>query len=107
LLFRVRNDQRLPREVELPDGSYLSTLYPTEKARRQRMEGVRVRVIEYALDGIEEAEPLYRLITNWLEPERHRRNWRRYTTVHRRPSMRVHLADRPWCCAAPSQAADI
>jgi hypothetical protein len=69
LLFRVRNDQRLPREVELPDGSYLSTLYPTEKARRQRMEGVRVRVIEYALDGIEEAEPLYRLITNWLEPD--------------------------------------
>jgi hypothetical protein len=44
LLFRVRTDQRLPREVELPDGSYLSTLYPTEKARRQRMEGVRVRV---------------------------------------------------------------
>jgi hypothetical protein len=54
LLFRVRNDQRLPREVELPDGSYLSTLYPTEKARRQQTEGVRVRVIEYALDGIEE-----------------------------------------------------
>jgi hypothetical protein len=119
LLFRVRNDQRLPREVELPDGSYLSTLYPTEKARRQRpdgsylstlyptekarrqrMEGVRVRVIEYALDGIEEAEPLYRLITNWLEPDAAPATelaaiyHRRWTIEEAFDEFKVHLADR-------------
>jgi hypothetical protein len=100
LLFRVRNDQRLPREVELPDGSYLSTLYPTEKARRQQTEGVRVRVIEYALDGIEEAEPLYRLITNWLEPdaapaaELAAIYHRRWTIEEAFDEFKVHLADR-------------
>jgi hypothetical protein len=100
LLFRVRNDQRLPREVQLPDGSYLSTLYPTEKARRQRMEGVRVRVIEYALDGIVEAEPLYRLITNWLEPDAAPATelaaiyHRRWTIEEAFDEFKVHLADR-------------
>jgi IS4 transposase len=100
LLFRVRTDQRLPREVALPDGSYLSTLYPTEKARRQQTEGVRVRVIEYALDGIEEAEPLYRLITNWLEPdaapaaELAALYHRRWTIEEAFDEFKVHLADR-------------
>lgn len=69
LLFRVRRNLRLPREQPLPDGSYLSTLYANDQDRRHRREGIRVRVIEYALQGIVDAEPVYRLLTNWLDPE--------------------------------------
>ena len=32
--------------------------------------GVRVRVVEYRLEGVEESEPLYRLVTSVLDPER-------------------------------------
>jgi len=56
------------REQELPDGSYLSTVYPNDKDRRKRQNGIVMRVVEYALDGIGHAEPIYRLVTNWLDP---------------------------------------
>jgi IS4 transposase len=52
----------------LADGSYLSTLYPSLKDKRRRQNGVRVRVIEYELEGVENPEPLYRLLTNLLDP---------------------------------------
>lgn len=65
LLWRVKGDLRLPCETPLPDGSYLSTLYPTATERRRRQNGVRVRVIEYRLSGSDE---LYRLITTLLDP---------------------------------------
>jgi hypothetical protein len=55
LLFRVRRNQRLPREQVLADGSYLSTLYATEADRRAQRRGTAVRVIEYTLDGIPDA----------------------------------------------------
>ncbi len=67
LLFRVKRDLRLPREKELTDGSYLTTLYACDKDRRRQTNGTVVRVIEYALDGIPDPEPSYRLITNWLD----------------------------------------
>jgi len=63
LLFRARDNQVLPVLQRLEDGSYLSKLYETPKARRHD-EGVQVRVIEYALEGSDES---YRLVTNWLE----------------------------------------
>jgi hypothetical protein len=68
LLWRVRRNVRLPREARLADGSYLSTTYPSEKDRRHRTRGVRVRVVEYRLEGVAEAEPLYRLVTTILDP---------------------------------------
>jgi Insertion element 4 transposase N-terminal/Transposase DDE domain len=68
LLWRVKRNLRLPRETVLGDGSYLTTIYPSEKNRRHRAEGVRVRVIEYRLEGIADAEPLYRLVTTILDP---------------------------------------
>lgn len=67
LLWRVKKNMRLPREQELSDGSYFSTIYPSDKARRHRRSGVRVRVIEYRLEGIADAEPLYRLLTSLLD----------------------------------------
>jgi hypothetical protein len=68
LLWRVKRHLRLPREVRLADGSYLTTIYPSAKDRRHRAEGVRVRVIEYRLAGVADAEPLYRLVTTILDP---------------------------------------
>jgi hypothetical protein len=68
LLWRVKRNLRLPREAVLPDGSYLATVYPSEKDRRHRTGGVRVRVVEYRLEGVAGAEPLYRLVTTLLDP---------------------------------------
>jgi hypothetical protein len=68
LLWRVKRNLRLPREVRLVDGSYLSTIYPSAKDRRHKATGVRVRVVEYRLVGIADAEPLYRLVTTILDP---------------------------------------
>jgi hypothetical protein len=68
LLWRVKRNLRLPREARLADGSYLTTVYPSEKDRRHRAGGVRVRAVEYRLQGIADAEPLYRLVTTILDP---------------------------------------
>jgi len=70
LLWRVKVKIRLPVQPRLPDGSYLSTIYPSEKARRARTQGVVVRVIEYRLEGVPDADPLYRLITTIMDPSR-------------------------------------
>jgi Insertion element 4 transposase N-terminal/Transposase DDE domain len=68
LLWRVKHNLRLPREAVLADGSYLTTIYPREKDRRHKTSGVQVRVVEYRLEGIVGAEPLYRLVTTILDP---------------------------------------
>jgi Insertion element 4 transposase N-terminal/Transposase DDE domain len=68
LLWRVKRNLRLPREAVLADGSFLSTVYPSEKDRRHRTGGVQVRVVEYRLEGVADAEPLYRLVTTVLDP---------------------------------------
>jgi hypothetical protein len=68
LLWRGKHNLRLPREVVLADGSYLTTVYPSDKDRRHRTGGVRVRVVEYRLEDVAGAEPLYRLVTTILDP---------------------------------------
>lgn len=68
LLWRARSNGVLAVEQELEDGSYLSRIYPSPKARRHRKEGIRVRVIDYQLPGVEDAEPFYRLLTTLLDP---------------------------------------
>jgi Insertion element 4 transposase N-terminal/Transposase DDE domain len=67
LLWRVKHNLRLPRERVLADGSYLTTVYPSDKDRRHRSNGIRVRVVEYQLEGVAEAEPLYRLVSSILD----------------------------------------
>src|SRR5450759_993956 len=69
LLWRVKKNLRLPCEKRLSDGSYLSTIYRTDKDRRRGTNGIRVRVIEYILDGVAGAEPIYRLLTSILDPD--------------------------------------
>jgi hypothetical protein len=68
LLWRVKKNMRLPCEQRLPDGSYLSCIYPTAKDQRQGRHGVIVRVVEYTLEGVPGADPLYRLLTTILDP---------------------------------------
>ncbi|MBE3087984.1 MAG: IS4 family transposase [Chloroflexi bacterium] len=68
LLWRIKRNARLPVERALPDGSYLSTVYASERDRRQQADGVRVRVMEYHLAGVTDAESLYRLVTTLLDP---------------------------------------
>jgi hypothetical protein len=92
LLWRVRKNILLPCEKRLPDGSYLSRIYPSQQDQRRGRNGVvdqrrsgmnnlsgdkathaaafRVRVIEYRLEGVEGAEPLYRLATTILDHEK-------------------------------------
>ncbi len=67
LLWRVKGDVRLDVEQRLPDGSSLSHIYPSSSDRRQGRNGIAVRVIEYRLEGVKDAEPLYRLITTILD----------------------------------------
>src|SRR6266853_4978363 len=52
------------------DGSYLSHIYPSDKDRRRKTNGVAVRVIDYCLDGIADAEPIYRLVTTILDHDK-------------------------------------
>jgi len=68
LLWRVKKNQRLAVEKRLPDGSYLSRIYPSERDRRHQTNAVMVRVIDYRLEGVADAEPLYRLVTTILDP---------------------------------------
>lgn len=69
LLWRVRKNIHLPCEKRLPDGSYLSRIYPSQQDQRRERNGIVVRVIEYRLEGVEGAEPLYRLATTILDHE--------------------------------------
>jgi len=68
LLWRVKKNMRLAVEERLPDGSYRSRIYASERDRRHRSHGVPVRVIDYRLEGITDAEPIYRLVTTILDP---------------------------------------
>ena len=69
LLWRVRKNMRLECERRLPDGSYLSHAYPSERDWRHKTNGVPIRVVDYRLEGVDDAEPLYRLVTTILDPD--------------------------------------
>jgi len=68
LVWRLKKDLRFPREQVLPDGSYLSRIHPSAGARAAGDAEIPVRVIEYRLEGVEGAEPSYRLLTTILDP---------------------------------------
>jgi len=68
LLWRVKKNVRLVACERSADGSYLAKIYPSEKDRRNDRNAVTVRVIEYRLVGVPDAEPVYRLVTTILDP---------------------------------------
>jgi hypothetical protein len=70
LLWRVKKNLRLACDKRLSDGSYLSRIYPSEPDWRHKTNGIVVRVIDYQLEGVAGAEPLYRLVTTILDPQK-------------------------------------
>jgi len=69
LLWRVKVGMHLPCQKRLADGSYLSKIYRSTYDRQKDRNGRGVRVVEYTLEGIADAEPFYRLLTTILDPE--------------------------------------
>ncbi|MEK7996440.1 MAG: IS4 family transposase, partial [Planctomycetota bacterium] len=68
LLWRGRKNLRLDVDSRLPDGSYLSRIYTGTTDWRRKRNGIVVRVIDYVLEGVADAEPIYRLVTTILDP---------------------------------------
>jgi len=75
LLWRVAKNRNLPVLQRLADGSYLSQIEPApatlkkmEEQEAQKVSPLLVRVIDYRLPGVANAEPIYRLITTLLDP---------------------------------------
>jgi hypothetical protein len=68
LLWRTRQNARLDVDRRLPDGSYLSRIYASTSDRRNQRQGIVVRVIDYRLKDVKDAEPIYRLISTILDP---------------------------------------
>lgn len=69
LLWRIKQTLRLPVDRRLPDGSYLSRVYASPTDHRRGRDGLVVRVIEYRLEGVPDAEPRYRLLTTILDSD--------------------------------------
>jgi len=70
LLWRVRRNVRLDVDRRLADGSYLSRIYRSTSDRRNHRHALVVRVIEYRLQDVPGADPIYRLTTTILDPQR-------------------------------------
>jgi hypothetical protein len=70
LLWRMKKNMRMARENRLPDGSYLSHVYSSERDWRHKTNGIVLRVVDYRLEGIEGSEPIYRLATTILDPDK-------------------------------------
>lgn len=67
-LWRCVANRQLPVVKALDDGSYLSVIYPDVKSRRSRNGEITLRVIEYNLAGVPDADERYRLVTTLLDP---------------------------------------
>ena len=102
LLSRVPCHVKLVVEQELPDGSYLSHLYPPKELQKQGYQPIPVRVVTYTVVRPGQKTPLetYRLITNLFECETvpasllaaefHKR-WEEELTID---EFKTHLVDR-------------
>ena len=75
LLWRIPKNRKLPVHQRLEDGSYLSQITPAPATRKKMSNktspAITVRVIDYHLPGVADAEPVYRLITTLLDSEAH------------------------------------
>jgi hypothetical protein len=64
LLWRTKSNHVLEVTKRLADGSFHSVLYASQKDRRHKADGVKVRVVEYTLG---DDDTTYRLLTTILE----------------------------------------
>ena len=106
LVWRIKQNARLKDEERLPDGSYLSHIYPSDKDRRKQINAIKIRVIDYRLDGVADAEPLYRLVTTILDHTQasaqelaalYHERWEIETALD---EMKTHLRGAKSSCAA-------
>jgi len=68
LLWRCASTRVLPVQQMLEDGSYVSTIRPSGVSQAQARErAIPVRVIDYKLPKLPDAEPHYRLLTTLLD----------------------------------------
>jgi hypothetical protein len=69
LLARVKNNLIFKTIRRLPDGSYLSKLYPSSRHRQRDQDGILVRIIEYTFNdsGWPGAGQKHRLLTTLLD----------------------------------------
>jgi hypothetical protein len=83
LLWRVKSDAILPKLEKLSDGSYRTKIYPSTKARRDDVDGIPVRLIEFTIETRTHQES-YRLLCSILD--------------HRKaPAIQLaHLYNRRW-----------
>jgi hypothetical protein len=66
ILWRASNVWTLKPEKYLQDGSYLCTIYKSASDKKNKRNGILVRVIEYSLKGY---RTKYRLVTSILDPK--------------------------------------
>ena len=69
LVWRAKTNQIFPVEKRYADGSYRSTLRANKHCRSDDRTPIPVRVIEYTMPGVPDAEPHYRLVTTLLDPD--------------------------------------
>lgn len=69
LLWRVKSTHILEAQQQLPDGSYLSKLYPSQYDRTKDRNGTVVRVLEYKFKWQRNTEE-FRLVTTILDHEK-------------------------------------
>jgi Transposase DDE domain/Insertion element 4 transposase N-terminal len=69
LLARLKKTNVFARLKKLPDGSYLSKLYPSPHHRRMNRDGLEVRIIEYTIEdkGRPNSGKPQRLLTTLLD----------------------------------------
>jgi hypothetical protein len=70
LLWRCTSNRQLAVVQSLDDGSYLSEIYPNDKARRSGQDAIKIRVIEYELPQLEGPPARYRLMTSLLDAKK-------------------------------------
>jgi len=103
LLARVPAGLALPAERRLPDGSYLTALYPSAADRARRRGGLALRVIEYTHDDPNRlgCGERHRLVTDLLEPSElpaaeaplvYHERWEEELTID---EIKNHLGSRP------------
>jgi len=67
-VWRAKANTRFAVEERFADGSYRSTLRWNSRCRSVDRTPIPVRVIDYTLPGLPDAEPLYRVVTTLLDP---------------------------------------
>lgn len=101
-LGRVPANVKFEVEQVLPDGSYLSWIYPDRKSKKKGATRLQVRVIEYTIETEQQPEQKqsYRLITSLLDPQQfpalllakqYHQRWQVETTID---EVKTHLLGR-------------